>query len=155
MSSPVLEPKGELVLRRTFDAPRELVFNAWIDPKQVSKWWGPHGFITQIDEMDVRPGGAWKYRMRGPDGNDYPFNGVYVEVVAPERLVFDGTIHGLPDQRVWTEVRFSDRGGKTEVNVRQLYSFKSEAINRGAPIGWNQQLDRLADFLLSSERECT
>jgi uncharacterized protein YndB with AHSA1/START domain len=86
--------------------------------------------------------------MRGPDGNDYAFDGVFVEVVEPERLVFDGAIHGDPNQRVWTEVMFEDNEGKTKVTVRQVYSFESYAT-RGAPIGWNQQFDRLVEYLLS------
>lgn len=138
---------AELVLTRNFNAPRDLAFKMWTDPQHVAQWWGPHGFTTRILEMDVRPGGAWRYAMRGPDGNDYPFDGVYVEVVEPERLVFDGTIHGSPERRVWTEVIFADQAGNTEVKVRQLYSFENEAITRGAPIGWNQQFDRLAEFL--------
>jgi uncharacterized protein YndB with AHSA1/START domain len=84
--------------------------------------------------------------MRGPDGNEYPFDGVYLEVAEPERLVFDGTIHSSPDQRVWTEVTFAEREGKTEITVRQLYSFESDAT-RGASIGWSQQLDRFTEFL--------
>jgi uncharacterized protein YndB with AHSA1/START domain len=99
--------------------------------------------------MDVTPGGVWRYAMHGPDGNEYPFNRVYLEVVSPERLVFDGSIHASPEQRVWTEVTFAEREGKTEITVHQLYSFESEAT-RGAPIGWNQQLDRLEEFLATS-----
>lgn len=146
MTGAAFAPKAELVLTRTFDAPRELVFKVWTDPKHLEQWWGPHGFTTKIREMDVKPGGHWRYAMRGPDGNDYPFDGVYVEVIEPERLVFDGTIHGSPEQRVWTEVTFADHGGKTEVTVRQLYSFESDAT-RGAPIGWSQTLDRLTAYL--------
>lgn len=140
------QAKADLVLTRTFDAPRKLVFKAWTDPKHVAQWWGPHGFTTTIHEMEVRPGGAWRYAMRGPDGREYPFDGVYVEVSQPERLVFDGTIHGSPDQRVWTEVTFTEKEDKTEVTVRQVFSFVSDAT-RGAAIGWNQQLDRLVEFL--------
>jgi uncharacterized protein YndB with AHSA1/START domain len=146
MNDAPFTPKAELVLTRTFNAARKLVFQVWTDPKHLAQWWGPRGFTTQIREMDVRPGGAWRYVMRGPDGSEYPFDGLYVEVVEPERLVFDGSIHAAPEQRVWTEVTFVDRGGKTEVNVRQLYSFESDAT-RGAPIGWNQQFDRLDEFL--------
>ena len=142
LSSPV----PELAITRVFEAPRELVFKFWTDPKHVANWWGPHVFTTKIYEMDVKPGGRWHYAMRGPDGNDYPFDGVYVEVVEPERLVFDGTIHGSPEQRVWTEVTFAKQGGKTNLTVRQVYSFES-AATRGAPIGWNQQLDRLVEYL--------
>ncbi len=139
-------PKANLVLTRTSDAPRKLVFKAWIDPKQLAEWWGPRGVTTTIREMDVRPGGAWRYTMRAPDGSKYPFDGVYVEVSEPERLVFDGAIHGSPDQRVWTEVTFAEKEDKTEVTVRQMYSFESDAT-RGASMGWNQQLDRLMEFL--------
>lgn len=138
--------KAELVLTRTFEAPRKLVFQAWTDPKHLEQWWGPRGFTTRIREMDVRPGGVWRYTMRGPDGTDYPFDGVYVEVVEGERLVFDGAIHGAPEQRVWTEVTFADREGRTEVNVRQVFSFESDAT-RGASMGWNQQFDRLGEYL--------
>ena len=148
MSEVPFTPKAELVLRRLFNAPRKLVFEVWTDPKHLAQWWGPRGFATEIREMDVKPGGVWSYVMRGPDGNEYPFDGVYVEVVEPERLVFDGSIHGSPEQRVWTEVTFAERGAKTEVNVRQLYTFES-AATRGAPIGWNQQFDRLEEFLAS------
>jgi uncharacterized protein YndB with AHSA1/START domain len=145
-ADPAFAAKGELFLTRTFDAPRKLVFEVWTDPKHLAQWWGPHGFTTTIREMDVRPGGVWRYAMRGPDGNEYPFDGVYLEVVEPELLVFDGSIQGSPEQRVWTEVTFAEREGKTEVTVRQLYSFESDAT-RGAPIGWNQQLNRLEEFL--------
>lgn len=139
--------ESDLVLTRVFDAPREVVFKVWTDPKHVAQWWGPRGFQTTIQEMDVRPGGRWRYAMRGPDGNDYPFDGVFVEVVEPERLVFEGAIHGDPNQSVWTEVTFADSEGKTKVTVRQVYSFESDAT-RGAPIGWNQQFDRLVQYLV-------
>ncbi len=145
-SRPAFAPKAELVLTRTFNAPRDLVFKAWTEPKRLAQWWGPHGFTTKIREMDVRAGGAWRYAMRGPDGNDYPFDGSYIEVIAPEKLVFVGVIHGGPDQHVWTEVTFTEEAGKTKVRVHQLYSFESDAT-RGAPIGWSQQLDRFEQYL--------
>ena len=150
MSLAPFPKKAELLLTRTFNAPRKLVFKVWTDPKHLAQWWGPRGFTTKIREMDVRPGSVWRYAMRGPAGNDYPFDGVYVEVVEPERLIFEGSIHASPEQRVWTEVTFADRERKTEVTVRQLYSFESDAT-RGAMIGWNQQLDRLGEFLANPD----
>jgi len=140
------QTKNELVIARIFDAPRELVFRVWTDRAHVAEWWGPHGFKTIIHKMDVRPGGRWRYSMRGPDGNDYPFDGAYIEVVEPERLVFEGTIHSDVSQSVWTEVTFGEEGGKTKVTVRQVFGFES-AATRGASIGWNQQLDRLVAYL--------
>ena len=143
---PPFAPEAQLNLSRTFNAPRDIVFRAWIDPHHLAQWWGPRGCTTVIQEMDVRPGGAWRYVMHAPDGNEYPFDGVYIEIAEPERLVFDGFIHAAPAQRVWTVVTFSERAGQTEVNVRQYYTFVSDAT-RGASIGWNQQLDRFAEFL--------
>ena len=70
------------------DAPRALVFQAWTDPEQIARWWGPKGFITVDYDMDVRPGGAYRFRMRSPEGTDHRKRGVYREIVAPERIVF-------------------------------------------------------------------
>jgi uncharacterized protein YndB with AHSA1/START domain len=84
----------EIIITRTFDAPRERVWEAWTDPKQVIKWWGPNGFTNTLFEMDVKPGGVWRHMMHGPDGTDYPNKVVYIEVVKPERLVYS---HGRDD----------------------------------------------------------
>ncbi|MBW3628767.1 MAG: SRPBCC domain-containing protein, partial [Gemmatimonadetes bacterium] len=79
----------EIVMTRVFDAPRELVFDAWTDPAHVAEWYGPNGFSLTVHEMDVRPGGTWRFIMHGPDGTDYPNRIVYREVVRPERLEYD------------------------------------------------------------------
>jgi uncharacterized protein YndB with AHSA1/START domain len=73
----------ELIFTRIFDAPRELVLKAWTDPKQIVKWWGPKGFATTTHEMDVRPGGVWRFIMHGSDGTDYKIKIVFLEVVKP------------------------------------------------------------------------
>src|ERR1700683_3709541 len=78
----------EVIITRIFDAPRELVFKAWTDPKHMIRWWGPHRFTNLVCEMDVRVGGAWHIVMHGPNGIDYPCHGVYREIVEPESLVF-------------------------------------------------------------------
>ena len=70
----------ELVITRIFDAPRELVWRAWTDPKHVAQWWGPNGFTNTIHEMDVRPGGVWRFVMHGPDGVDYANKIVFGEI---------------------------------------------------------------------------
>lgn len=77
----------EIVITRIFNAPRELVFKAWTEPKHIEQWWGPKGFTTRVEQMDFRPGGTWRYVMCGPDGTEYPGNGVFKEVVPPERIV--------------------------------------------------------------------
>jgi len=73
----------EIVTTRVVDAPRELVFRAWTEPEHVGQWWGPNGFTSTIQEMDVRPGGVWRLVMHGPDGTDYPNESIYLEVVRP------------------------------------------------------------------------
>ncbi|MGB9123853.1 MAG: SRPBCC domain-containing protein, partial [Candidatus Angelobacter sp.] len=74
-----------LVITRIFDAPPDVVFKAWTDPKQMAQWWGPKNFTNPVCELDVRPGGAWRIVMRAPDGMEYISAGVYSEVVKPER----------------------------------------------------------------------
>jgi uncharacterized protein YndB with AHSA1/START domain len=75
----------EIAMTRVFDAPRELVFKAYTDPALTPQWWGPRGFTTTVDQMDVRPGGVWRFVMHGPDGTDYPNKIVYTETVRSER----------------------------------------------------------------------
>jgi uncharacterized protein YndB with AHSA1/START domain len=82
-----LEGDREAVLTRVFRAPRRLVYEAMSKPEHLANWWGPRGFTLTTCEMDLRPGGTYRFVQRGPDGNSYPFKGVYREVNPPERLV--------------------------------------------------------------------
>ena len=142
----------EIVITRLLDAPRELVFRVWTDPRHVVHWWGPAGFTNTNREMDVRPGGAWRFVMHGPDGVDYNNRCVYTEVVPPERLVYihDADIENDPDSFHVT-VTFEKQGGKTLLTMRSL--FRSAAARDyvikeyGALDGANQHVDRLAAYL--------
>jgi uncharacterized protein YndB with AHSA1/START domain len=107
----------ELVTTRVFDAPRELVFRAWTEPKHLTKWWGPNGFTTTSLEIDVREGGAWRLVMHGPGGKDYPGEFRFVEIAGPERLVLEHVT--LPKFRL--TVLFEDIAGKTKITFRQLF----------------------------------
>src|SRR4051812_32810373 len=78
----------EIAATRIFDAPRQLVWQAWTNPRHIAQWWGPKGFTTTTFSMEVKPGGAWRYVMQGPDGRDYQNKVTFVEVVEPERIVF-------------------------------------------------------------------
>jgi uncharacterized protein YndB with AHSA1/START domain len=134
---------GEMILTRVFDAPRELVFRAWSDPAHLVKWWGPKGFTLPGCEMDFRTGGKYRFVMRGPDGNDFPFHGAYRDIVANERIVFTCVIENLPE--LLTTVTFADEGGKTRLTVRQ--TTPPGEPGRGQNQGWSESLDRLADHL--------
>ncbi len=142
----------ELVFTRVFDAPRELVFEAWTDPKHVARWWGPNGFTTTIQEMDVRPGGVWRHVMRGPDGRDYLNKIIFLEVVRPERLVFKHEPEkGSEPVTHQTTVTFAEEGSKTSVTMRMLFpSAKAReyvVTTYGAIEGAKQTLGRLAEHL--------
>ncbi|HEY3359181.1 MAG TPA: SRPBCC domain-containing protein [Polyangia bacterium] len=136
----------DLRLTRVFDAPRARVFDAWTRPEHLARWWGPQGFTLPTCKVDLRPGGAFRFVMRGPDGTDYPFEGEYRDVDPPGRLMFTGTIDDVPGHEVMTTVTFDEAAGTTTVTVHQTYSFESDAT-RGAREGWSQSLERLTGYL--------
>ena len=110
----------ELTLTRVLEAPRERVFKAWTDPKLLMQWWGPRGFSTPVAELDVQPGGALNIVMEDTDGliekgSRYPMDGVFQEVVEPERLVYtsNAVMDGKPVLETLTTVTFEEQEGKT------------------------------------------
>jgi uncharacterized protein YndB with AHSA1/START domain len=148
----------ELVLTRTFDAPRELVFAAFTDARRLAQWWGPEGFTTPDATADVRPGGALRLDMHSPDGTIYRGGGTYHEIVPPERLVFSTTILG-DDDKALAEIRNTltlvDRDGKTELTLhaRVVHADPSVAHHlAGMEEGWNSSLDVLAEYLAREAR---
>jgi uncharacterized protein YndB with AHSA1/START domain len=142
----------EIVITRMLDAPRELAWQAMTDPAHVVQWWGPRGFTTTIEQMDVRPGGVWTHVMHGPDGTDYPNHSVFTEVVYPERIVFaHGDGKAEPDiLATWT---FEAIGDQTRVTISMV--FPSTAARdfvvkeHGAIEGGKQTLERLSEYLPS------
>jgi uncharacterized protein YndB with AHSA1/START domain len=143
----------EIVISRVVNAPRELVWDAMTKPEHVVNWWGPNGFTSTIQEMDVRVGGAWKHIMRGPDGTEYPNKSVFREVQKPSRLVYahSGSKKGADEihfESTWT---FEPAGNnKTKVTIRHLFESAEDrnkiAIEYGAVEGGNQTLARLDYF---------
>lgn len=151
-SETTLPSDREIVVSRRFDAPRELVWEAFTRPEHVAHWWGPEGFTTTTSEMDVQPGGVWRFVMHAPNGVDYQNFIRYTEVVKPERLAYQ---HGEDEENIHfaVTVTFVERDGATEVTLRQMYDTK-EARDRsaeefGAIEGAKQTLARLAAHLES------
>ncbi len=149
----------EVVITRVFDGPCRPLFKAWIDAKHVSVWWGPHGFTNPVCELDLRPGGAIRIHMRGPDGTLYPMTGVYQEIVEPERLAFTSAAldeEGNPLFEVLNTVTFTGQGGKTTLRL-QARVVKSTAgaapYLKGMEEGWTQSLERFAAYMGRSEKE--
>lgn len=148
----------ELVITRTFDAPRELVWQAWTRPEHIAKWLGPGPFTVRVDEYDLRVGGQWRYVMIGPDGTEYPSLGQFREVLPPCRLVttdefgegFDQVMDVDLPTGIVTTVVFEDLGDRTQVTIRMSHPTVEDRIkheNMGVMPGWNATLDKLGELL--------
>ncbi len=149
----------ELVITRTFDAPRELVWKVWTEAAHIEKWWGPRGFDTKVTEMDIRPGGKWNYVMIGPDGTEYPGKGVFSEVVPPERIVatdefgdkYDEIMPGvdLPKGLVTTAL-FDDLGSRTRLTLTISHATvedRKKHEEMGVVAGWGSSFDKMDEYL--------
>lgn len=139
-----------LVLTRIFAAPPSLVFRAWTDPERATVWWGPQGFKTLSCQMDVRPGGSWRIRMRSPQGAIYTKRGVYREIVPPQRLVFTWAWEdAIPAHETLVTVTFEDRGHSTKLTLHQA-TFESATGCQAHRSGWTSCLDRFAAYLTAA-----
>ena len=142
----------DLVFERTFDAPREKVWKAFTDPEIVPRWWGPHGTTTKIAEMDVRPGGTWRYVSSAPDRDDVVFYGEYLEVDPPKgfKWTFMFDVEGVGPMGGPETHTFEDLGGKTRVtSVGHMGSVEAleGALATGMVKGGIETWDRLEAFL--------
>jgi NADPH2:quinone reductase len=150
-----------LVITRVFDTPRKLVFEAWTDPERVMRWWGPKGFTTPVCEIDLRPGGVYRSCMRSPEGREFWGQGVYREIVEPERIVCTDTFADEKGNTVSPErygmsadwpaealitVTFAEQAGKTKLTLRHS-PLPAGRERDQCRQGWEESLDKLADYL--------
>jgi len=147
----ITEPADRvLTITRTFDAPRSLVFKAWTESEHTARWWGPRGFKSTVLKNELRPGGAYRIHMRGPDNDDHWSQGVYREVVPPERLVMVGSwadAEGNPTRPETTlTLLFEDVSGKTKLTLHNAI-FESVTARDMHQSGWTSALDSLAEYL--------
>ena len=144
-----VETRPELLIRRSFDAPRELVFKCWTEPESLSRWCCPKGFTLPHSEGEIRTGGSFRTCMRGPDGTEYWLSGTYKEIVPPRRLVFSHrwlNDEGHPEHETVVTVTLDDEDGRTMLTLHQGF-FLSEASRDGHRGGWEETLDNLAEYL--------
>jgi len=147
---PAKTKPNEIHITRVYDAPVETVWDAWTDPDQVAKWWGPRGFTLTTHSKDLRVGGHWNYTMHGPDGTDYPNSTAYFEVEPGRKLVYD---HGANDDRpplFRVTVLFAEQGGKTKMDMTMALATPEAAEQTRKFIkqaGGNSTWDRLAEYL--------
>lgn len=149
----------DVLLERTFDAPRQQLFEAFTDPEKIVKWWGPNGWLTTVYTMDVKPGGTWHYCMRGPEGKESWGKAVYHEVKSPERLKYTdafadsegNTVKGMPETII--TVNFVEFEGKTRLTNRVEFTSTADmesVLAMGIVQGMSESWDRLATYLNES-----
>src|SRR6266851_594027 len=141
-----------LVIERFFDAPRELVFKCWTEPEHLARWIGPRGFSSTILACELRQGGNYRMRMHDPDGQDHWQQGVFREIVPPERIVRTycwTDADGRPTRpETMLTVTFEDLGGRTRLTLHQAI-FESVTARDDHQRGWSGSLDQLAEYLVT------
>jgi uncharacterized protein YndB with AHSA1/START domain len=146
--------ENEIVLSRVFDAPRDLVFEAYTKPKHLEKWWGPRGFSITVKEMAFEEGGRFRFTMHGPDGRDYPNVMTYQEIIRPEKIHF---LHGDDENPTMMTVTLTfleegTQGTKTRVTQRTVcesVDFCKKAKAFGAVELGRQTMDKLGEYLVT------
>jgi uncharacterized protein YndB with AHSA1/START domain len=145
--------KQEIIIEREFDASRELVFKACTDPQLIPQWWGPRYLSTEVDKMDVRPGGEWRFINRDAEGKAYAFHGVYHEVLAPERIIDTFEFEGLPETgHVTLETMKLEElpGGRARLTVQSVFQSVADrdgTLQSGMEEGVKDTYDRLEELL--------
>jgi uncharacterized protein YndB with AHSA1/START domain len=139
-----------IVMTRVFDAPRRLVFETHTSPEHVRHWWGRRGSTLPVCEMDFRPGGAWRFVERHPDGQEYAFRGEYREIVPPERIVWTFEFEGMPGHVSVETLTLIERDGRTTLRSRSLFDTLEDRdgmLQSGMEAGAAETMDRLAEYL--------
>ena len=144
------EGDREIVTERVFDAPRERVFQAFVDPELVPQWWGRRADATRVEQMDVRVGGDWRFVSEGPDGS-HAFHGTYRAIDPPEQLEQTFEWEGMPGHVVIERAEFEDLGdGRTKVTTHSLFDTTEERdgmIASGMEGGQSESYERLDELL--------
>ena len=149
----------EFVMERSFDAPRELVFQAFSACERVARWWGPKGWTLPVCQMDFRPGGVWLYCMRGPAGEEGCGKAVYREIVEPERIVYTdafvdaagNVLEGMPEMLITVE--FAEHDGKTKLTNRAQFASAADlkaTLDMGMVEGLTETWGRLEAYLANA-----
>jgi uncharacterized protein YndB with AHSA1/START domain len=146
----------EIRMTRLFDAPRRLVFDAMTKPEHVKRWWGRlgEGYSVPVCEIDLRPGGAWRFVNRHPKG-EVAFYGEYREITPPSRLVFTEIFEQFPDSVSVVTADFTDEGGKTRFTATVRYpslEVRDIVLASGMARGAGISYDRLEDLVAELQR---
>ena len=135
---------------REFDAPRDLVFRAHMDPELLAQWLGPHGMTMIVERYEVRAGGAWRYTHRAEDGAEYAFHGVFHGTPSPEHTVQTFEFEGAPGHVSLGSLTLEERNGRTLARVHSVYQSvedRDATIQGGMEHGMDEGYQRLEELL--------
>jgi uncharacterized protein YndB with AHSA1/START domain len=146
----------EICLTRLFSAPQRLVFDALTQPEHVKRWWGilDETHSVPVCEIDLRPGGAWRFVARGPHG-DTVFYGVYREIQVTDRIVNTEIFEPFPDAVALVTTELAEERGKTRVTVSSSYpslEVRDMVLQSGMEHGAGISYDRLEDVVAGLQR---
>ncbi len=140
-----------VTIKRTFDAPIALVWEAWTKPEHVAQWWSPKGITTKIAEHEFKVGGKWKFIMPMPNGNEFIAEGVYIDIVEHEKIVSKADFKPMTEAvEIWA--LFKAQGDKTEFTfhvVHPTVEYRIQQEKMGILNGWGSVFDRLEELLIS------
>src|ERR1700686_5202406 len=142
--------KHDMVMTHTFDAPRELVFKAYTDPKLFAQWWGPREYTNRMDKFDVRRGGEWRVVQVDSSGHEHAFHGVHHDIVAPERIVATFEYEGVPGHVLLQTLTLEPQGQKTRLVEQLLFQSVADRdgmVASGMQRGSDDSMDRMAEIL--------
>ena len=140
----------EIKIERIFEAPRDRVFAAMTNPELIPQWWGPRGNTTEVDVMDVKPGGSWRFVSHDCDGNEQAFRGTYREVSPPERIVQTFEWEGMPGYVSVETATLEDLGDRTKLTTVSIFHTNEERdgmLHSGMERGMNETYERLDELL--------
>ena len=139
----------EITVSREFDAPRDVVFKAMMDPNAIPKWWGPRAYWTKVDKMDARSGGSWRFIHGDDKGNEYGFHGVY-HLVEPNRVIQTFEFEGVPGRPSLETMTLEDIGGRTRMVTHSVFlslQDRDGVVQSGMQGGAEETYDRLAELV--------
>jgi uncharacterized protein YndB with AHSA1/START domain len=139
----------EIVAMRVLDAPPNLVYKAYTDPDLLRQWLGPRDLTMIVKQMDVKPGGSWRYVHRDQQGNEYGFHGVYHDVT-PSRIVQTFEFEGMPGHVSLDTATLEDVGGKTKLTMQSVFQSVADRdgmLASGMESGVDEGLDKLDEVL--------
>ena len=151
--------KQEIWIERVFDAPRELVFKAFTDPRLYQQWLGPREYTMTLETFEPKSGGRWRYLHKDKQGNQFGFHGVYHEVLAPERIIDTFEFEGLPEKgHVVLETLKLEAlpGGQTKVRIQSVFQSVADRdgmLQSGMEGGMNESFDRLDELLKKTSKK--